>query len=359
MPIPPTRPTEIALMDNADHPFEWREKQSPTRTQPRSEPHVSTREQTRSLQPPFSRMTHLPFTVSQYPQPEDFPTIVGDGHEVFIAFHDFAGFLRLDLDLTRLNRIHGYLWLAGRPMRARPLHNYKLCSLDIRCTQQMDLHLLKTKNYLMLKPLPLWIFSHEFWRIHIVCDQEYHASATGFLMSYVCLLTTPIDFKIAQDLALVHGSITWEWWKEFVFDFLGNVSIDTLSQVNKRYEYGDLRLDRINMIYRCRFIKTHLVCGYFLDSTSSITPLLLFGFVFFNIVLSAMQVGSSVPGLEDNYAFQRASYVFVVFSIVSLVALVSLVGFVFVAIQLFNKLHAFADATWRSRTRKARWEKEA
>jgi hypothetical protein len=43
---------------------------------------------------------------------------------------------------------------------------------------------------------------------------------------------------------------------------------------------------------------------------------ILIVFVFFSLVLSAMQVGAGLKELEDNYAFLRASYVFVVFSMV-------------------------------------------
>ncbi|KAF1347422.1 hypothetical protein EJ07DRAFT_142484, partial [Lizonia empirigonia] len=174
---------------------------------------------------------------------------------------DVAGFLQEDLDLTRLNSIHDYLWLAGRPVRARPLHRYQLFGLDIRCTQQMDLHLLKTRTHLMLKPLPLWIFDHDVWHRHINDNTEWHESATGFLMSYVWLLTTPIDLKIAQDLALVHKAISWGSWREFVRDFLHRVDMNTLAQVNKRYQFGDLRLDRIDMIYRYSFWKTLFARG--------------------------------------------------------------------------------------------------
>ncbi|KAF2632490.1 hypothetical protein BU25DRAFT_470134 [Macroventuria anomochaeta] len=260
-------------------------------------------------------------------------------HTAFFAINDISGFLREDLDLTRLDSIQGYLGLAGRPRRVRPLHRYKMIGLDILYTQKMDLHLLKTRTHLMLKPLPLWIPDREIWYRHIDHVQEWHESATGFLMSYVCLLTTPIDLKIAQGLALVHIPITWEWCRGFVEDFLRYVDINTLAQVNKRYHYGDLRRDRINMIYGYRFLTTHLVRGYFHRPNSSVA------FFFRNQVWILI----GVPGLEDNYVFQQALYAFVVCSIVSLAALLGVVGFVFVAIFLFNMLAAFRNANSRSR----------
>jgi hypothetical protein len=43
---------------------------------------------------------------------------------------------------------------------------------------------------------------------------------------------------------------------------------------------------------------------------------ILIVYVFFSLVLSAMQVGSGLDELKENYAFLRASYIFVVFSMV-------------------------------------------
>jgi hypothetical protein len=318
----------------------------------------------RSLRPPFSYGV-LPRYFEEPASKEWFPTIAGTGDTVFFAVDHMDSWLRDDMNLHRLNRIQSYLWLAGRPMRARPLHRYRLYGLEIRYTQQVDLHLLRTRKHLMLKPLPRWILSHEFWQTHIVHDSLLHESATGFLMSYVWLLTTPIDFKIAQDLALIDISLTWGAWSAFVKDFLTHVDINkTKASINKRYIYGELQLDWINMIYRCRFPSTHLRRAYFSPPASSIASLVRFqvwvliGFVFFNLVLSAMQVGSSVPGLEGNYTFQRASYGFVVYSMVVLATLAGLIGIGIVVSFLSRMVTAFRLGTSRTRAWQQRMEKE-
>jgi hypothetical protein len=320
-----------------------------------------------SLWPPFSRAVLVgDHHITQEDIQESFPTIAGHGNTVFFTADDTMRWLKDDMDLDRLNRIQRYLWLAGRPMRARPLHRYRLYGLEIRYTQQVDLHLLKTRKYLMLKPLPLWILSLDFWQRHIVLDNLLHASATGFLMSYVWLLTTPIDLQIAQDLALIPKSITWrEWWR-FVAEFLENININNTNKapINKRYIYGELELDWINMIYRCRFPSTHLRRAYFRPPDGSIASLvrfqvwILIGFVFFNLVLSAMQVGSSVPGLEGSYTFQRASYGFVVYSMVVLATLAGLIGIGIVVSFLSRMVTAFRLGTSRTRAWQQRMEKE-
>jgi uncharacterized membrane protein len=284
---------------------------------------------------------------------DSLPTFTGKKNDVVLANDSIEQFLQQDLNLERLNRIHGHLWMAGRPMRARPLHRYQMEGFDVLYTQQMDLHLLKFSTKLMVKPLPEWILCADFWTKHICSDPELHKSACGFLLSYVWLLVTPIDLKIAHDLALIPSFVTWHWWKDFVKDFLapGHVDINTLAQVNKRYQFGDLRLGRINSTYRIRYFHTNFVRGYLYGYNRYVVffernfSWILIVFVFFSLVLSAMQVGQGTKELEDNHSFLRASYVFVVFSMVSVVAVLALVCVIFVVMFLFNMVTAIRHAT--------------
>ncbi|KAL5119282.1 hypothetical protein ACEQ8H_002769 [Pleosporales sp. CAS-2024a] len=319
-------------------------------------------EKTTSLKPPFHHRSIPPASSLSIPLTplDSLPTITGQGNHVVLANDSIPEFLKSDLNLSRLNRIHGHLWMAGRPMRARPLHRYRMMGFDVLYTQQMDLHLLKFSNHLMIKPLPEWILSHDFWTQHLCGDVELHKSASGFLLSYVWLLVTPLDLKLAHDLSLVPSFITWHWWKDFVKDFLGpgHVDINTLAQVNQRYQFGDLRLGRINSTYRIRFFWSHFVRGYLYGYNRYVVFFqrnfnwILIVFVFFSLVLSAMQVGTSLKELEDNYAFLRASYVFVVFSMVSVGAVLALVGMVFVIVFVFNMITAINHAKREQRKRK-------
>lgn len=314
-----------------------------------------------SHQPVLDTATNIPLTAL-----DSLPTITGRKNEVVLANDAIGQFLEQDLDLSRLNRIHGHLWMAGRPMRARPLHRYRMLGLDVLYTQQMDLHLLKFSNKIIIKPLPEWILSHEFWTEHICASEDLHKSACGFLLSYVWLLTTPLDLKLAHDATLIPSFITWHWWKDFVKDFLaeGHVDINTLHQVNKRYQFGDLRLGRINSIYRTRFWHTHFVRGYLYGYNRYVVFFqrkfgwILVVFVFFSLVLSAMQVGTSLKQVEDSYAFLEASYVFVVFSIVSVVAVLAVVGVIFVVIFLFNMVASINHAKREQHKRKKLAEKK-
>ena len=167
---------------------------------------------------------------------ESLAKIVGRSRRFFFANDDPSTFLQDDLDLNRLNRIHDYLWLAGRPMAARPLHRYRLIGYDILGTQQMDLHLIKhqgSPNKLWVKPLPYWIFSHEFWSKHICHEDQLWQSAAGLLASYTWLITTPLDLQVALDLTLLPGTVTWAQWKLFVRSFCEHVDVNRLHQVSR------------------------------------------------------------------------------------------------------------------------------
>jgi hypothetical protein len=291
---------------------------------------------------------------------DSLPTITGRGNDVVLANDSIEQFLEAELDLSRLNRIHGHLWMAGRPMRARPLHRYRMMGFDVLYTQQIDLHLLKFNTHLFIKPLPEWILCADFWTKHLCRDHVLHESACGFLLSYVWLLVTPLDLKLAHDSSLVPSFITWHWWKDFVKDFLkpGHVDINTLAQVNKRYQFGDLRLERVNTIYRIRYFYTHFVRGYLYGYNRYESFFernfrwMLSMSVFFSLVLSAMQVGIVLKELEHSRAFLRASLFFVIFSIMIVVAVFAVVGTIFTSVFLFNMVAAIGHANQEQRKRR-------
>lgn len=310
-----------------------------------------------SQQPVLEGATNIPLT-----DIDSLPTILGKGgkdNKVVLANNAIEQFLHETLDLERLNKIHGLLWMAGRPMRARPLHRYKMLSCNILCTQQMDLHLLKFSNNLLLKPLPEWVLSHDFWTRHLCADPALHRSACGFLLSYVWLITTPLDLKLAHDHNLLPGFVTWHWWKAFVTEFYGYVDINTLQQVNPRYRFGELRLSRINTIYRARYFRTHFVRGYLYGYNRYAVffqrnfSWILSVFVLFSLVLSAMQVGTSLQELQGNTAFLRGSYGLVVLSMVCVVAVLAVLMVVFAFVFLFN-MGAAIDHVRRERGERAK-----
>ncbi|KAH9868054.1 hypothetical protein IAQ61_007361 [Plenodomus lingam] len=295
---------------------------------------------TTGQQPVLDTASNIPLTGL-----DSLPTITGKGgkgHKIVLANNAIEQFLDDALNLERLNKIHSLLWMAGRPMRARPLHRYKMMGFHILPTQQMDLHLLKFSNNLILKPLPEWVLSHDFWTGYICSNKALHRSACGFLLSYVWLITTPIDLNLAHDETLLPSFVTWHWWKDFVADFYAHVDVNALHQVNQRYQFGELRLSRINTIYRTRYFSTHFVRGYLYGYNRYVVffqrnfSWILSVFVLFSLVLSAMQVGTSLQELQGNRTFLRGSYGFVILSMVCVVVVLAVLVVVFAFIFLFN-----------------------
>lgn len=257
---------------------------------------------------------------------------------------DSAAFLKLDMDVSRLNKIHRYLWLVGRPTNARPLHRQKMIERQILITEQADLHMVWHESRIFLKPLPDYIFDYEVWNSTICNDAALHASSCGFLLSYVWLLRHPSDLKIALDLGLISPKINWENWIIFVDTLLSNTDYAASDTVNHRYHYGELRLSRLNTIYRILHIfePKRFMLGYlprynryavFFERNFRWVVIV---FLYMTIILTAMQVGLATTELQQDEMFQRASYGFAIFSIVLLVFIVFSEVFLFSLFFVFN-----------------------
>jgi len=256
-------------------------------------------------------------------------------------------YLEWELKVPRLNEIHGYLWLAGRPMCARPLHRQAMLGRELVITEQVDLHMVRQESRIFLKPLPEFLLSADFWTTHLCRDLDLHRCACGFLLSYVWLVCSKSDLRIAQRGGLLDSDITWEGWRSFTRTLLQSIDKTTLEGVNKRYHYGELRLSRLNWIYRMSTNNpslTRIMRGYmyeynqYSDFAQRNFAWVLVAFVYITIVLTAMQVGLATNRLGKSDMFQSASYGFTIFSILtSLVILTAIVLNLF-SLSVFNIL---------------------
>jgi hypothetical protein len=113
-------------------------------------------------------------------------------------------------------------------MRARPLHRYRMESYAIKYAERMDLHLLRFSGRLMLKPLPEYMLDYDFWETYICPDEELWKSAAGWLLSWLWLITTPLDLHLAKEVHLLPNFVDWIWWKNFVREFTHHVDINAL-----------------------------------------------------------------------------------------------------------------------------------
>jgi hypothetical protein len=259
-------------------------------------------------------------------------------------------FLSRELLIPRLDAIQSSLWLCGRPMPPRTLHQQVLMSRNITVTEQMELHLVWAKDRIFVKPVPAYLLDPDFWKTHLlsvgrgtdsnekeegqtsVLSNDLVACARGFLFSYTALIAYESDFAIARQVGLLPSTVTWSGWKTFSAQLL---SSHCYSAVNPRFWYGELRLSRLNKVYMFR--KGFLLRGYssvgghafyvaLLRDNFAVLAAVL-GYV--AIVLTAMQVGLATNQLQPNAMFQNASYGFTVFSILApLIAAAGILGVV-------------------------------
>lgn len=239
-------------------------------------------------------------------------------------------FLEQELLVKRINRVQDWLWICGRPMPARPMHYQVLLGRNITITENIELHLVWSKDRIFIKPIPLYLFDPDFWSIHLIPQPQSSTEKTdasrqehlfrcalGFLFSYTSLIAYQSDFDLAKSHGLLPSTITWESWKLLTSEFLPNHSYSSL---NPRYWYGELRLSRLNKIYHLKFsplrgyskVASHAFYVEILrDNLATLAAVL----AYVVIVLTAMQVGLATEKLGQNGAFQNASYGLTVASI--------------------------------------------
>lgn len=230
---------------------------------------------------------------------------------------DMENFLVTELRTLQLDKLYDHLWLAGLPLPARPLQRQRMMGREIYLTERPDEHLVWHRTKLLLKPLPDFLLCHVFWAKHLCSDVALYQSAVGLLLSYSWLIGHKSDFILAQTVNLIPPDIEWLKWTEFMKEFLRNIDLDSLTQVDRRYHYGELRLSRLNSITRflpSMWSYNNFVRGYLSMSTwyqaffERNFSWLLSAFVFISVTLSAMQVGLGTQQLVENQPFHNLSY---------------------------------------------------
>jgi uncharacterized membrane protein len=268
--------------------------------------------------------------------------------------NNIIDFLKKDLNLDRLDKIHSWLWIAGRPQAARPLHRQLMMQREIMITEQFDLHLVWRGSHLFLKPLPAYLLDHSFWKKYILCqenDDEKQKEAKilcgcacGLLLSYVWLIQFKSDMKIALEKSLI-PKMHWKNWRSFTKSFLSNIDPATLEGVDRRFHHGELRASRLNWIYRAHprvFSLTNIIRGYFYGYNRygvffwENFAWVITVFAYLSVLLSAMQLGWHLDQLQYDIRFKRASYGFALFSIFLPIISVGVALVLFVVLFSFN-----------------------
>jgi len=203
-------------------------------------------------------------------------------------------FLERDLCHDHLNRLYPLFWLVAtqRSDHISALHEQIVCRREIVVTEDPGLHLLWYQNRVFIKPLPPCLTSHAFWK-EFLCREssaELRKAALGFMRSYFHLIKCQSDINVAKEKKLIN--IGKDLDDETLLRFLHSFESVSDDDVTRRFQYGELRLSRINLyikFYEGRLYYKKMqweVNDYLRDF---ITP---FAFIFalVSAALSAMQV---------------------------------------------------------------------
>lgn len=223
------------------------------------------------------------------------------------------------------------------------------------------MHLIPTSARLYLKPVPRFLLDPRFWQDHLRCMSETSGSfsppcepcqarrcATGFLLSYAALVSHESEFMISQHYHLLPKEMTWPKWRTFLQQLFKDPSIH--DKINPRFDYGELRLRRLDNICRYRYIVDRIhrnacvtsIRGYNYGYSLHSEPWIVSITVYIALVLTAMQVGLATNQSKDNNIFQAASYGFAVFSIVAPLILAMFLGAALILITGFSHLMLLA-----------------
>lgn len=155
--------------------------------------------------------------------------------------------------------------------------------------------------------------------------------------------------KIAHNYGLLSSTVDYDTWMALRSSFLSTFNRSQINHVwlSWRYDFAELRLNRINFIWRLgphrsQFGLNSLVRGYqypyrqyksFFEENFGV---LIVIFVYVTVVLTAMQVGLGLDTLKDNTAFLRACDGFAVLCMLLPVILVFIMLIMFIFLVCFN-----------------------
>jgi hypothetical protein len=237
-----------------------------------------------------------------------------------------------------LESLHKQLWYAGRKGNISQLHHQKVIHRDIILTERAQLHLVWSDKTIYIKRLDEELLNWEYFS-KVVCGNEVvHRAASGFLLSYARLIEYPSDLDIAKTHGLVNKDIDWKAWQTFRTSVLHHL-VDR--DVHDRYEYGELRLGRLNQICRMKFLALSYFTvhreysSYFGDNYMILVAL----FALVSVALSAMQVMTSIDIAPAAVAV--TSYKFAIATLVALGGSCAALLLLYVVLYVWNWLLIF------------------
>ncbi|KAM0347319.1 hypothetical protein ACHAPU_004838 [Fusarium lateritium] len=272
-------------------------------------------------------------------------------------------FLSAFFDLSRFHGIRKLLWIIGVHGAPRSLYYQKFLRREIVIAEELDLHLVWAKSRIFIKPLPDFLLNYDFWAANISCEPELHRAACGLVYSYCGLIRFSHDLQVAKDHNLINKDLTYKSWTDFVRLILPSLNPKDHSVMDPRFQYGELRLHRLDTLYRYspyKFSISSIIQGFPHALNESYVPYMdqynnavsAFGVVV--IVLSAFNLSLSAHSKNPDPDLQQAAWGFAIFAMVLCAGLIAL----FLVLPVVSSL-ATIYGSLATRRRVARyWEKE-
>jgi hypothetical protein len=200
----------------------------------------------------------VPFSkdVALWHEPTSF-SLLSKIPNTFRPINESAAFLQEELNVDVLDSLRNHMWLAGlSASHIRPLHRQIVVRRQIKICEQMGLHLVSHRDDMFIKPIPRSLLHHTFFEEYVSTDPRLHSAALGFLCTYLWLIRYESDFHIALEHKLLPSSTTWEDWLKFA----EQVNAARPGRFGNRFDFGELKLIRLNMI--ARVFRGRIVHGY-------------------------------------------------------------------------------------------------
>ena len=265
----------------------------------RSEALDQQRLEVNALEKDFSPLIHQAQTV---------PAITFVPGEPSLGLDRFAvhRFIVEELHTPLLDELFDKLWLVARRSGSSidALHVQKMRQRSILPSEDPKLHLIRGRDRIYVEPIPAALLNYDFWAIFLSSpESDDRAVALGFVRSYTRLIRHRVDFAIAPETGLVPANVDWTEWQVFSARFRNIPSCE----VAKRYQYGQIRLGRLDWLIRlCRPRAARTSWFYEVPYWSTApyveraTVPLLFVFASLSLVLSSMQVIASITTGESS-----------------------------------------------------------
>src|ERR1700710_16430 len=273
-------------------------------------------------------------------------------------------FLCAFFDLSRFNAIRKMLWLIAVHGAPRSLYYQKFLGREIVIAEELDLHLVWAKSRIFIKPLPDFLLNYDFWEAYISGEPQLHRAACGLLYSYCGLIRFGHDLQVAQECHLVNVNLDYRAWTEFTRTILPNLNPEDSNTMDTRFRYGELRLNRLDTIYRYspqKFSVSGILQGFPHALAESYVPYMdqynnavsAFGVIV--IILSAFNLSLSAHSKSPDPDLQQAAYGFALFAMILCAALIGL----FIVLPLISLLGTiYGSIATRKRLAKIREDEE-